>query len=136
MIVTDEICDAAMGAILDYFSKFGETHHIDKSYLVYMNICKESDAQHIIDVLVGKKLIEYGSSYQNDDPEIRLTDAGRMYFEARETEKRREEKEEKATRSETRRFWFSLIKDILIFLVGLFLEYRFSIVQFIASKMS
>ena len=128
MIVTDEIKDNAMKEITEYFNRF-PFHHIGKEFLVLKGVCGEDDVEHLIDVLEQEHLISYKSESFTDPKEIRLEPKGKIYFEQRDREKRLRKEQQRREKKETRRFWITLLKDIIIFIIGLIVESQTNVVQ-------
>lgn len=103
MIISPKTEEKAMRAIIDYCEAY-PSRSITEKFLIYKNVCDESEVQHLIAVLCSKNLITY--EYERDLEVIRLTPNGTKYFEDALAEQRKEHKT-------SRRYWITTIIAIL-----------------------
>lgn len=129
MVISKDLQDKAMRFIIDYYNSHSQTHYINKDSLIKKEICSKEDVDHLIDVLKAQELIGYGPSDREDADHIQILPNGHLYFEKREQEKQEEEKENQTQKKETRRFWIEILKDVVIFVIGLIIEGKFGVIR-------
>lgn len=118
MEIPEKTIESAIRSITDYFDKFPSGHHIDKQFLVEKKICKPEELDRLINILCEKEIISCSPISSDNPAEIILKN--HHYFEDKRKIKKLENKE-------TRRFWIEIVKDIIIFVLGLIVEGKFGI---------
>lgn len=79
--VPKRVRDKAMRAICDFYAGSLEGYPIGPAYLYNHGVPKTMDAALVVDVLCAMGYITFQSPFPNYVKEIRLTDAGKCYFE-------------------------------------------------------
>ncbi len=91
MTISKKNRDIAMKAICDFHAERLPNYSIGPEYLYSKGLPQEVDALQVVDVLCAMGYISYTDTYGDGHRQIRLTDAGKCYFEKkvdRDREKR------------------------------------------------